>query len=57
MSKKKKEHKVSPASYYFQGVADQAQFDMMCKMLHQGITVYHQFGKPQPPLCPPGQTC
>lgn len=51
MAKKKKE-KSHFGKYYFQGDADKKQRAMICAMIKDGVTVYHQFGKP--PGCPPG---
>lgn len=51
MAKKKKVN-VPFGKYYFQGEANKKQREMICEMIAEGITVYHQFGKP--PNCPPG---
>lgn len=43
----KKKKKVIPfGKYYYQGELTKKQMKMICEMVEEGITVYHQFGKP-----------
>lgn len=54
MAKKKKVVKQDFAPYYYQGEPTPEVMKAICDMLKDGIRVYHQFGKPTPPPCPPG---
>lgn len=52
MAKKKKKKIIPFGKYYYQGDLTKKQMKMICEMVEEGITVYHQFGKPSG--CGPG---